>query len=107
LALADDTRKVLAGRSAVVSGASRGIGRAIALELARCGARVHAVARDRAALESMASESQAIVAQVTDLTDRDSLQDLITRLRAEPQLCRAHERGRCCREAGRLVRDQL
>jgi len=33
----------------------------------------------------MASESQAIVAQVTDLTDSDSLQDLITRLRAEAQ----------------------
>jgi NAD(P)-dependent dehydrogenase (short-subunit alcohol dehydrogenase family) len=49
----DDTRKVLEGRPAVVIGASRRIGRGIAVELARCGVRVHAVARDHAALEKI------------------------------------------------------
>ena len=75
---------MLAGRSAVVSGASRGIGRAIALELARSGVRVHAVARDRAALELLARECQGIVAQATDLTDSAAIEDLSARLRAEP-----------------------
>ena len=41
---------------AVVTGASRGIGRAIASELASLGAHVVLVARDRAALDSVAGE---------------------------------------------------
>lgn len=41
---------------ALVTGASAGIGRAIALDLARAGARVTLVARRRAALESLAEE---------------------------------------------------
>ena len=42
----------LEGRTAVVTGASRGIGAAIAQALDRAGARVALVARDVAALES-------------------------------------------------------
>ncbi len=41
----------LEGKSAIVTGASRGIGRAIAVDLAREGADVALVGRDRAALE--------------------------------------------------------
>ena len=46
----------LAGKVALVTGASRGIGRAIALELAAAGCDIMATARDRTALEGVAAE---------------------------------------------------
>jgi 3-oxoacyl-[acyl-carrier protein] reductase len=50
----------LAGKVALVTGASRGIGRAIALELAAAGCDIMLTARDRAALESVAAEVRAL-----------------------------------------------
>lgn len=50
----------LLGNVAIVTGASRGIGRAIAVRLAREGAHVVAVARDRALLEALAVEVRAL-----------------------------------------------
>lgn len=49
----------LAGRIALVTGASRGIGRATALELARRGAHVIALARTQGALEELDDEIRA------------------------------------------------
>jgi 3-oxoacyl-[acyl-carrier protein] reductase len=44
------------GRSAIVTGAGRGIGRAVALHLARAGARVTAVSRTAAELDALVAE---------------------------------------------------
>lgn len=49
----------LDGRIAVVTGASRGIGRAVALELAKAGAQVVAVARTTGGLEELDDEIRA------------------------------------------------
>lgn len=61
---------VLTGRTALVTGASRGIGAATARALAACGARVVLVARNRTALDALASElgGNAVVAPC-DLLD--------------------------------------
>ena len=49
-----------AGKNVVVTGASRGIGRSIALGFAECGANVSICARGREALEKTASELKAL-----------------------------------------------
>jgi NAD(P)-dependent dehydrogenase (short-subunit alcohol dehydrogenase family) len=63
-------------RIALVTGASRGIGRALALELARDGAHVVALARTQGALEELDDEIRALGGQATlvpcDLADFDS-----------------------------------
>lgn len=69
----------LAGRRALVCGASRGIGRATALALAGLGAEVLALARDRDRLEALLPElrargASAAHAVVADLDDRDALE---------------------------------
>jgi NAD(P)-dependent dehydrogenase (short-subunit alcohol dehydrogenase family) len=62
----------LAGRGAVVTGASRGIGAAIAETLARLGSAVTLVGRDRRALEERAQEIGGRVA-VADVTRPDEI----------------------------------
>jgi NAD(P)-dependent dehydrogenase (short-subunit alcohol dehydrogenase family) len=65
----------LAGKVAIVTGASSGIGRATAIAFAGAGASVVAVGRDRAALEQVVAELAAgggqSVAVVVDLTSAD------------------------------------
>jgi NAD(P)-dependent dehydrogenase (short-subunit alcohol dehydrogenase family) len=67
----------LSGTTAVVTGASRGIGRAIALRLAEAGAEVALWARDQAALRSVSAEITAARGKaraiVVDVTDADSV----------------------------------
>lgn len=63
--------------TALVTGASRGIGRAVAVELAAAGIDVLALARDRRALEALAEQARrggAITPLPCDLTDRGALQ---------------------------------
>lgn len=71
----------IANRHVVVTGASRGIGAAIAREFARSGARVTVVARSTGPLEALALEigGQALVA---DLFDDQHVRDLIARAEA-------------------------
>lgn len=55
-----NNRWSLKGKSALVTGASKGIGRAIALELAGLGAKVFAVARGADQLASLQAEAEAM-----------------------------------------------
>jgi 3-oxoacyl-[acyl-carrier protein] reductase len=71
---------MLSGQAAIVTGASRGIGRAIAVDLAREGADVAVVGRDAAALEETAGLCAAARAGaaahviVADVTERSALE---------------------------------
>jgi NAD(P)-dependent dehydrogenase (short-subunit alcohol dehydrogenase family) len=71
----------LAGKVAVVTGASRGIGRAIALGMAEAGADVAVAARSESDLETLAKEIDSMgrrsLVAPTDVMDRDSIQALM------------------------------
>lgn len=67
---------MLEGRRIILTGASEGIGRALALELAGRGARLALAARDRARLESLAQECRARGGEARALpTDVTNMQD--------------------------------
>ncbi len=71
----------LAGSVALVTGASRGIGRAIALQLASLGASVAICGRDRAALEesvsALATTAVSVHSQIADVTNLTDVSDLV------------------------------
>ena len=66
---------MMTNRVAFVSGASRGIGRACALELAKAGARVVLAARDRARLEETAAAAPGSFVVEMDLGQPDSIKE--------------------------------
>ena len=73
----------LEGKTALVTGASRGIGRAIALGFARAGADVAVAARGEADLETLAKEIDSIGRRAlvvpTDVTDRAQIEAMVGR----------------------------
>src|SRR4051812_22369115 len=77
----NDSRKELHGRVAWVTGSSRGIGAAIARELASAGAKVAVHGRDEAAARAVASELSAhvVLGDVTRAADVDRMRDEIER----------------------------
>jgi NAD(P)-dependent dehydrogenase (short-subunit alcohol dehydrogenase family) len=74
-------------RTAVVTGASRGIGRAIALGLAEVGADVVPAARSEDALETVVGEIEErggeSLVQPTDVADEDAVRELFDRVARE------------------------
>jgi NAD(P)-dependent dehydrogenase (short-subunit alcohol dehydrogenase family) len=77
----------LTGKSALITGASRGIGRAIAIAFARAGADVAVVSRSKAELEEVASEIRALgrgaIALVCDVTRPEEITAAVDRALVE------------------------
>lgn len=77
----------LSGKTAFITGASRGIGRAVALEFARSGANVAVTARSASDLESLATEVQALGQKALvlpcDITDFIALEVAVQRTQTE------------------------
>jgi NAD(P)-dependent dehydrogenase (short-subunit alcohol dehydrogenase family) len=77
----------LKGQIAIVTGAGRGIGRAIALELARQGADIVIAEMDQAGAKRTAEEVGALgrksLAVATDVTSRADLRAMVDRAKAE------------------------
>jgi NAD(P)-dependent dehydrogenase (short-subunit alcohol dehydrogenase family) len=67
----------LRGRSALITGAGRGIGRALAEELLGRGARVALVDSDARALANAASGRRDVLAHVVDVRDREAMGQVI------------------------------
>jgi 3-hydroxybutyrate dehydrogenase len=73
---------MLNGKSALITGGGRGIGRAIALEFARNGAHVAVAARTAEQVEQVAAEIGAdAVALVCDVSDPESVARMFDRMR--------------------------
>jgi 2-keto-3-deoxy-L-fuconate dehydrogenase len=74
---------MLTGRVAAVTGAGSGIGRAIATEYIRAGARVHCLDRDADAARAVAAElGAAATAHCCDVTSEVSVQEVFATIAA-------------------------
>jgi len=73
-------RRTLEGRAALVTGASRGLGRAMAVALAGAGAKLALVARSRELLEQVATECRALGVEAEAFPADISAEQAVTRL---------------------------
>lgn len=78
-----------AGKVAVVTGASSGLGEATARRLARAGMTVVAVARREERLHALAAEQKGILPHVADVTDTGAVDQLASRVDEELGACHA------------------
>ena len=78
--MAEETR--LDGQVALVTGGGRGIGRSVALELARAGARVAVSARTPEQVEEVAAEIDGLALTV-DVSRRDEVEQMVERVENE------------------------
>ena len=73
--------QALAGKTVVITGASTGIGRAVALECVTRGAKVVLAARHEEELEKVAREARSLAGEalvvVTDVADRQQVENLV------------------------------
>ena len=79
----------LQGKHAIVTGGSRGIGKAIALELAREGVDVAIVARSKADLEASARELAAqtgrrVIPLAADVTSKEQVDSMVSQAAQQP-----------------------
>ncbi len=79
--------KALSGRTAIVTGASSGIGRAIAFRLTEAGAHIFITGRTKSSLDEVAHEADKLGGKATthafDIRDVKALQDFIARAAKE------------------------
>jgi 3-oxoacyl-[acyl-carrier protein] reductase len=73
----------LGGRTALITGASRGIGAESARALASCGAAVRLVGRDGDALEAVAASCPGAQALILDVTDPEAVKAAMQALRRQ------------------------
>ncbi len=78
---------LLQGKTALVTGGGTGMGRATAIELARCGATVAVLGRRLEPLESSAAEIRALggaaLAMTADIREPDQIEQAMLRIKAE------------------------
>jgi NAD(P)-dependent dehydrogenase (short-subunit alcohol dehydrogenase family) len=70
----------LANRTALITGASAGLGRRMAAVLARAGARTAAIARRGDLLDALVAEAPGVVAFPADLSDASQVRDVAHRI---------------------------
>ncbi|MBR6419369.1 MAG: SDR family oxidoreductase [Oscillospiraceae bacterium] len=85
--MADTEKLLLQGKTALVTGAGRGIGRAIVRRYLECGAVVYANARTAGSLDDLAAEAaacgQTLRPLYFDVTDRDADKRAVMQIRKE------------------------
>ena len=68
------------GKRILITGAGRGIGRALAIDIAAAGGEVYALSRTKETLDTLSAKSDRIHPIVTDLGEWDKTRDLLDEL---------------------------